>query len=43
MTDIEKLISDLKETGFDHKGLIEIISENRKPIPEDEQKEGCDN
>lgn len=40
MTDIEKLISDLKETGFDHEFLIEIISKDSEPRSEDGEEEG---
>lgn len=40
VTDIEKLIEELKDTGFDHKFLMEIISEDLEPDHENGSEEG---
>lgn len=40
MTDVEKLIAELKDTGFNHENLKNIISQDSEPIPEDEPEEG---
>lgn len=41
MTDIDKLISELRDTGFDYSNLIDALSQDEEPIPEDEPEEGC--